>query len=547
MNLTPYNILVFRKELWKSIPTTSLVPGDVISLTRPSDESYLVPADVLLLQGNVVVNEAMLSGESTPLVKESINLRDSNEKVDKKMEEFKPSMVFGGTKILQASPFDLQEEEETPSSTAKFNPPNHGAVGYVLKTGFNTTQGKLVRTIIYSTERVTANNLESLLFILFLLVFAIAAAYYVWIESFNNPDRKRSKVILDCILIITSVVPPELPMELSLAVNNSLIALAKQFVYVTEPFRIPFAGKIDVVALDKTGTLTETDLVVEGIVGLSRNNRIAEFERVIGVDALKASKVDVATLWCLVGAQALISIVNDDQAGDNPETKRKAKVEVVGDPMEKSTLDAVGWTVKVGEWVVPNSIAALNTSTPLQGLKVLRRFPFSSALKRMSSISDIHGYDADRDALNGRKKYLVACKGAPETIMNHLKTIPEDYELAYKTWARKGSRVIALAYRFIDKKDVKDYSRDQVESNLIFAGFLSFRCPLKKDSIKTVKMLNSSSHRCVMITGDNALTACHVAAECAIIRSLKGVEVLIGDVRKGRAYSLSYLKLVVGG
>ena len=171
----------------------------------------------------------MLSGESTPLLKESIELWEADSRLDVDGAH-KNAVLFGGTKVLQSSPGE-------PACT-----PDGGCLAVVLRTGFGTAQGQLVRTMLSSTERVGANNLESFLFIGSLLIFAIAASWYVWVKGIER-GLKKSK-LLDCVMIITSIIPPEPPMELSLAVHASFVALQNYAIFCTEPFRILFAGRV---------------------------------------------------------------------------------------------------------------------------------------------------------------------------------------------------------------------------------------------------------------------------------------------------------------
>lgn len=463
MGIKPYNIYVYRGKKWIEIETTSLLPGDVVSIMRTPEDSGL-PCDLLLLHGSAIVNEAMLSGESTPLLKESTETREAKDVLDLEGID-KNSVLFGGTKVLQVS---------TAAHGSIPPPPDHGALAVAVRTGFETSQGSLVRVMIFSTERVGAGNKEAYFFILFLLVFAIAASAYVWTEGVKA-NRKRSKLLLDAVLIITSVVPPELPMELTLAVNTSLAALSKFYIYCTEPFRIPFAGRVDVCCFDKTGTLTAEDLLVEGVAGLKPNNELVDIRQ-----------VPAATAHALAAAHALVHL--DDG-------------EVAGDPMEKTTLSGLGWEV------LPND-RVRSIDEPSRKLHILKRFQFSSALKRSSSVARVGD------------ELLVAVKGAPETIQRMLVNVPEDYEETYKHFTREGSRVLAFGFKHLPlskESNIYHYPRDEAESKLEFAGFLVFHCPLKSDAIETVKMLNESSHRVVMITGDNPLTAVKVASDVGIV------------------------------
>ncbi|KAB8281294.1 hypothetical protein B0I72DRAFT_90095 [Yarrowia lipolytica] len=471
MGLAPYPVQVYRDNAWSEIQSDQLLPGDIVSVTRSGEDSGLA-CDMVLIAGTCIVNEAMLSGESTPLLKESIQLRESAATLDMEGED-KNSILSGGTKALQVTPPETNVHSDIPP------PPDAGCVAVVTKTGFETAQGTLVRVMIFATEHVGVGNAEALFFILFLLQFAIAASYYVWTEGVRI-DRNRSKLLLDCVLIVTSVVPPELPMELSMAVNSSLAALSKFYIYCTEPFRIPFAGRLDICCFDKTGTLTEEDLLVEGITGLGSENDFMSIRT-----AASGAAIPDQTVHVLAAAHALVLLDEGD---------------VVGDPMEKNTLASIQWTVGAHD--------VISAPSKKEQVTVRRRFQFSSALKRSSSI-----------ASHSSGRMYVATKGAPETIKKMLVSVPKGYDETYKHYTRAGKRVLALASKDVklSKDELIHIDREHVESDLVFAGFLVFSCPIKPDAKETIKMLNESSHRCVMITGDNPLTGVHVAKEVGIL------------------------------
>ncbi|KAK0621898.1 hypothetical protein B0T17DRAFT_494494 [Bombardia bombarda] len=505
MSIKPYDIYAYRLNKWTQVQSDKLLPGDLVSVGRTKEDGG-VACDMLLVEGTAIVNEAMLSGESTPLLKDSVQLRPGDVTIDVDGLD-KNSFLWGGTKVLQITHGNTTDEARPKLVSGVPAPPDNGAMAIVTKTGFETSQGSLVRTMIYSTERVSANNAEALFFILFLLVFAIAASWYVWDEGVRK-DRKRSKLLLDCVLIVTSVVPPELPMELSLAVNTSLAALAKYAIFCTEPFRIPFAGRIDVACFDKTGTLTGEDLVVEGIagLGLGRSGTSTPRESDGAHSHITAvHQAGMETTLVLATAHALVKLDEGD---------------IVGDPMEKATLTALGWGLAKNDILSskPALVAAGATSGTVQ---VKRRFQFSSALKRQSSIASVNATDPETgQKLRGT---FVGVKGAPETIMKRLSIVPQDYEETFKYFTRRGSRVLALAYKQLtidtelNTNKINELKRENVESGLTFAGFLVLQCPLKEDAKESVRMLNESSHRVVMITGDNPLTAVHVAREVEIV------------------------------
>lgn len=507
MKLNPHYIFVYRNHKWVKISSLELDPGD-ICLVNPSsslkkaevpnaisDEKYLreqipfseklppaffrtenvnsdshklLPCDILLLSGGCVVNEAILTGESIPLIKDSIEKEDLHEILDIK-NKHKNSMLFCGTEVLQTF------ANNTYPPYIKNSPPNNeGCIGYVLRTGFDTSKGKLIRTVLFNNDNILTKQTDAFIIIGILLIFSIISSVYILIQGLADPSRDRNKLFLRCILIITTVVPPELPMILTIAVNTSLMYLQRKKIFCTEPFRMPLGGKISVCAFDKTGTLTSDELTFKGIID--------DLEHYEHLKLFEACCKEVQMV--LAGCHSLVYVDK----------------KLLGDPIEMLFF-------KNNHWDYSSIDKTARNKKLDETIRIKRTFAFRSDLKRMSTIVNVSSYKS-----SASNKLLV--KGAPEIIESLLNKVPANYKSAYEHYTREGYRVLALAYRNIENdEDIIHGERNSLEKNLIFAGLFICDSPLKKDTLSIIRQLQGSNYHIIMITGDNHLTALKISRE----------------------------------
>lgn len=514
-------VYVYRLQKWMQVDSTALLPGDLMSLTRikphyakedtgkrrrtiEDEGGDVVPVDLLLLSGSTVVNEASLTGESVPQMKEGLVDLNSTDEAQLAMKTTHKSHVcYAGTNMLQIKG-EVDISGSVPMQSGIPVPPDNGAVTFCLRTGFSSAQGKLVRMIEGSQEKVKGHEKETGLLLLLLFFFAVASSSYVLYHGLQNDKRSQYELLLHCILIVTSVIPPELPMQMALAVNNSLMTLMKLNIFCTEPFRVPIAGKLDSCLFDKTGTLTTDELVA---VGVCEPNQLTD-KKNAGPDADKKlltpmTKVGGGAALVLAGCHSLVFI---DE-------------ETTGDPLESASLQSMRWTLSSK---TANAVPAETTekkeggkvidiagSGKISEVEILTRHHFSSKLQRMSCVVR---------STTGSNAFAVA-KGSPEAIGNMLASKPDGYDQRAKKFAKEGYRVISLAYKTLDSSKQVEACKDNratCESSLVFAGFIAFTCRVRKDTAAVLKRLKEGGMSISMITGDAILTAIHVSKEVGI-------------------------------
>jgi cation-transporting ATPase 13A1 len=508
-------VFALRSGAWAQVPTDELLPGDIISLTKAAaDDDCIVPCDCLILTGAAVANEATLTGESVPQMKEAIRAETAaaGEAALDIVAAHRIHVLYSGTSLMQHAGQHASGEAGGDGGAAaaavRRPPPDGGAVCYVLRTGFASSQGALMRMIEFSQEQVTGDSRETLVLLLILLVFALLSAGHVLRTGLAEGKRSQYELLLRCVFILTSVVPPELPMQTALAVNTSLMNLHKAAIFCTEPYRIPIAGKVDSCLFDKTGTLTTDKLVAQGVVCFTggAGAGAAEGAGAAGAAATAAAKplasVDSASLdMCLVlaGCHSLLEIDG----------------KILGDPIEVAALQAIDWVYTPSTATAAPGTKRAAGSRPWKAarpsVKILHRYHFASALQRMSVLARVAG-SPEGDGVWG----LV--KGSPEALATLLAVKPAGYDATYRALAERGMRVLALGARSMPPQSAAwdATPREAVETQLRFVGFVAFSCRVRNDTGAVVARLSAGGTQVSMVTGDAALTALYVARDVGI-------------------------------
>ena len=480
----------------ENINSPLLVPGDVILIP---DHGCQLLYDAVLLEGQAIVDESMLTGESVPVTKTSLPKQPPKTLYNPKDHE--QHTLKCGTEVIQTR-----------------KKPDQKVKAIVIRTGYNTTKGDLVRSILYPPPVDFKFEKDSYKFIGLLTGIAIIGMIYTLVKMVLAEEEAKY-IVLKTLDLITVVVPPALPVAMTIGIALASRRLIPKNIFCISPRTINVAGAVDLACLDKTGTITEDGMDMWGVVptikGISM--MLVNGDKTVG---WHHPEHDVRNLPhdCLL----ILGIATCHELNIIDGVMR-------GDPLDEKMFSSTGWNLEfqgeehsqVDKLSMPYIKSPSNSKDSNIQAVPLKIFQFSSEVQRMSVIirvveETVKGFS---DPVT-----IMFCKGSPEKIQELCvpETIPEDFDSLLERYASCGFRVIALASKTIEPKTAKvskqnKLSREEIECNLEFLGLIILENKLKKASVGVIKELTNAQIRTVMITGDNILTAVSVARESGMV------------------------------
>ncbi|CAG6021127.1 unnamed protein product [Menidia menidia] len=465
------------------VSSEELVPGDCLIVPQ---EGLLLPCDAALLAGECLINESMLTGESVPVLKTPLPAGGRTYSSDTERRH----TLFCGTQLIQAK---------------GGRPGGSGAVAVVTSTGFFTAKGNLVSSILYPQPINFRFYRDAVKFLLILGCVAIIGTIYIFVVLMRT-NVTWLELIIRSLDIVTIAVPPALPAAITTGAIYAQRRLKSRGIFCISPPRINVCGKVSLFCFDKTGTLTEEGLDVWGVM----EGGPAGFSELVPEPALLPPGPLQTGLACC----HTVTLLHGQPLGDPLELKM---VESTGWSLQEpegdgNALDAEFGGHKVLAVMRPPTHQPQSQGTHSEAAAIVQRFPFSSALQRMSVVT----------VARGGRSALAFIKGSPEMVASlcRAETVPAQFSGQLHKFSSEGLRVLALACKPVDlKSDLRTMERGEVETDMQFLGLLMLKNLVKPESAGVISVLRMAHIRCVMVTGDNILTAVNVAKSCGMVGS----------------------------
>uniref|UniRef100_A0A8C4Q985 Cation-transporting ATPase n=1 Tax=Eptatretus burgeri TaxID=7764 RepID=A0A8C4Q985_EPTBU len=483
----------------EELPSKLLVPGDVVSLS-PSITSLntQLSCDAALLSGQCRMDESMLTGESVPVSKLSLpggEVSDPHSAVTELgVEDAIVDGVVGGQATYSCNTH--RRNTLLCGTTLLTTHGSHSPIAVVTRTGFSTTKGELIRSMMQPRQPNLQFYQDALKFVFILAAVAALGDIYT-IVVLNRFHESPWELVLKVLDLVTIAVPPALPAALTVGSVYAQARLHKQGIYCVSLARINVAGSVQISCFDKTGTLTSEGLEICGVVpvGDGEFSELVPVEQPMSLDQEVHVRKPVRSM--LQEAMATchdLFLMNGNLAGD---------------PLDLEMFRATRWMMDEG---AEDIISIMKSQDVKQELHVLRQLPFSSELQRMTVIVSSPGQP-------GLQLFM---KGAPERVSTFCRpdTVPQCFVDVLRGYTENGYRVLGIAGKALptgSEQQVHSIPRTEFEHELHLLGLLVFQNPLKETTSAVIAQLKASRIQTIMITGDNLHTALSVGKLCGIV------------------------------
>ncbi len=477
--LTAPKARVVRDGEEKIIPAREVVPGDVAIL----EEGDRIPADGRLIEVvELKTDEAVLTGESTPVGKTTEVVDEKSPVADRKNSMFMAThIIYGRGKAV------------------------------ITSTGMQTEFGKIAEMVqaVEEEETPLKQKLERFAKKLGILIVVICAAIFVMelYEIFILQVHAEAEAIENivtafetAVALAVSAVPEGLPAVVTVSLALGARELAKRNAIIRRLASAETLGATTIICSDKTGTLTKGEMTVRKIYV---NGDVIDVTGVgyesKGEFLLHGKPIDPKeddNLGLLLRASALCSNAHYDGKS------------ILGDTTEGALIVAAakaGMTKRDLEATYPR----------------VHEVPFTSERKRMTTVHK-----------SPEGKLFAYAKGAPEIILERCdyilrnsreeKLTKKEHQSILKIneeMARGALRVLGIAYRRLPGNVSENFDDENVEMGLVFVGLMGMIDPPREEASEANQLCQNAGIKTVMITGDHKLTAVAIAKELGMLRS----------------------------